>query len=117
MFQIGGVRFPVDPRDFVSQASGSNGQAACAAGNIVATDAPRSGSLFSWNLGDPFLKSNLVVFYYGNLTHPSVDPPRMGFKSLVPTDAADLLEDAVGDAQKAGGNFESERYLAPCTWS
>ncbi|EIW52125.1 acid protease [Trametes versicolor FP-101664 SS1] len=113
MFQIGGVRFPVDPRDFVSQASGSDGQAACAAGNIVATDAPRSGSLFSWNLGDPFLKSNLVVFYYGNLTHPSVDPPRMGFKSLVPTDAADLLEDAVGDAQKAGGNFESTSDAAP----
>ncbi|OJT14312.1 hypothetical protein TRAPUB_9173 [Trametes pubescens] len=114
-FQIGDARFPVDAHDIVSQASGSSasGQAACAAGNIVAMDAPRSGSLFSWNFGDPFLKSNLVVFYYGNLTHPSVDPPRMGFKSLVPTDAADLLEDAVGDAQKAGGSFESTADTVP----
>ncbi|KAI0634495.1 acid protease [Trametes polyzona] len=115
-FQIGGKLFPVDPRDFVAQgptSADATGEVVCAADNVVGTDAPRSGALFSWNLGDPFLKSNLVVFYYGNLTHPSVDPPRMGFMSLVPSNADDLLDDAVDDAQKAGGNFESTSDAAP----
>ncbi|RPD62529.1 acid protease [Lentinus tigrinus ALCF2SS1-7] len=111
-FQIGGKMFPVDPRDFVSQ--NKQGDAStCIANNIVGTDAPSSGALFSWNLGDPFLKSNMVVFYYGNLTHPSVDPPRIGFVSLVPQNADDLLDDAVDDAQGAGGNFESKADAAP----
>lgn len=106
-FQIGGKLFPVDPRDFVSQ--NKRGDATnCVASNVVSTDAPSLGALFSWNLGDPFLKSNMVVFYYGNLTHPSVDPPRIGFVSLVPQNADALLDDAVEDAQKAGGVFESE---------
>ena len=106
-FQIGGKMFPVDPRDFVSQNKQGDAKT-CIANNIVSTDAPSSGALFSWNLGDPFLKSNMVIFYYGNLTHPSVDPPRIGFVSLVPQNADDLLDDAVDDAESAGGNFECE---------
>ncbi|KAI0720597.1 aspartic peptidase domain-containing protein [Cerioporus squamosus] len=111
-FQIGGKMFPVDPRDFVSQNKQGDAKT-CIANNIVSTDAPSSGALFSWNLGDPFLKSNMVIFYYGNLTHPSVDPPRIGFVSLVPQNADDLLDDAVDDAQGAGGNFESKADAAP----
>ncbi|KAI0365408.1 acid protease [Pilatotrama ljubarskyi] len=115
-FQIGGKLFPVDPRDFVSQAVAGDA-VDCVADNVVGTDPPGSGALFSWNLGDPFLKSNAVVFYYGNLTHPSVDPPRMGFVSLVPKDADELLDDAVEDAQKDGGNFESTVDIAPTSSS
>ncbi|KAH9851796.1 acid protease [Lenzites betulinus] len=111
-FQIGGKFFPVDPRDFVSQLN-SGDATNCVASNVVSTDPPSLGALFSWNLGDPFLKSNMVVFYYGNLTHPSVDPPRMGFVSLVPQDADALLDTAVKDAQKAGGTFESTVDAAP----
>ena len=98
--------FPVDPRDFVSQKN-SGDATTCVANNIVSTDPPSSGALFSWSLGDPFMKSNTVVFYYGNLTHPSVDPPRIGFLSNVPQNASALLQDAVSDAQQDGGNFES----------
>ena len=106
-FQIGGKMFPVDPRDFTSQ-NKKGDVTTCIANNVVGTDAPASGALFSWNLGDPFLKSNMVIFYYGNLTHPSVYPPRIGFVSLVPQNADDLLDDAVDDAESAGGNFECE---------
>ena len=106
-FQIGGKMFPTDPRDFVVQ--NRRGDATtCVAANLVSTDAPSAGRLFTWNLGDPFLRSNLVVFYYGNLSHPSVDPPRIGFLSLVPENADELLDKAVEDAQNAGGNFECE---------
>ncbi|KAI0667632.1 acid protease [Trametes maxima] len=106
-FQIGGRLFPVDPRDLISQAQKGDAED-CVAGNIVATDPPALGALFSWNLGDPFLKSNMVVFYYGNLTHPSADPPRIDLLSLVPENAEMLLDDAVDDAENDGGAFESE---------
>ena len=53
-FQIGGKMFPVDPRDFISADSGDPTN--CVA-NVVASDAPKKGALFSWSLGDPFLKS------------------------------------------------------------
>ncbi|KAI0667633.1 acid protease [Trametes maxima] len=115
-FQIGGKLFPVDPRDFISQAKTGDAQN-CVADNVVTTDPPALGALFTWNLGDPFLKSNMVVFYYGNLTHPSVDPPRMGFVSLVPQNADALLDDAVEDAQNAGGVFESKLDSAPTSSS
>ncbi|KAI0754817.1 aspartic peptidase domain-containing protein [Daedaleopsis nitida] len=111
-FQIGGKMFPVDPRDFVAQ--NKKGDATtCAANNVVSTDGPATGALFSWNLGDPFLKSNLVIFYYGNISNPSVDPPRIGFLSLVPQNADDLLDQAVDDAQAAGGNFDTKQDAAP----
>ena len=107
-FQIGGKLFPVDPRDFVTQNT-VHDAATCLASSVVSTDPPSSGALFSWSLGDPFLKSNLVAFYYGNLTHPSVDPPRIGFLSLVPDDAEELLQAKVEEAQADGGMFECER--------
>jgi hypothetical protein len=47
----------------------------------------------------------LVAFYYGNLTHPSVDPPRIGFLSTVPKNASQLLSIAVESAQQ-NGKFE-----------
>ncbi|EMD40177.1 hypothetical protein CERSUDRAFT_104024 [Gelatoporia subvermispora B] len=111
-FQIGGTLFPVDPRDFVSQNDTGDAEN-CVADNLVATDPPSVGTLFSWSLGDPFLKSTMVVFYYGNLTHPSVDPPRMGFMSMVPSNASTLLQDAVDSAQEDGGVFSSTVDIAP----
>lgn len=49
---------------------------------------------------------NLVAFYYGNLTHPSVDPPRIGFLSTVPSNANDLLTEAIQEAQQNGSGLE-----------
>ncbi|TFY64841.1 hypothetical protein EVG20_g5810 [Dentipellis fragilis] len=111
-FQMGGKMFPVDPRDFVSQ-NQTNDATTCIANNIVSTDPPSAGALFSWSLGDPFMKSTLVAFYYGNLTHPSLDPPRIGFLSTVPTDAAAELDQAVDDAEANNGNFETTSQIAP----
>ncbi|KAI0059646.1 acid protease [Artomyces pyxidatus] len=111
-FQIGGKMFGVDPRDFVSQ-NQTGDATTCIANNIVETDPPSFGALFQWSLGDPFFKSNLVAFYYGNLTNPSVDPPRIGFMSMVPSNADDLLRQEVNNAQAAGGNFESTSQAAP----
>ncbi|KAF9451825.1 acid protease [Macrolepiota fuliginosa MF-IS2] len=106
-FQIGGQLFPIDPRDFVSQYK-QNDATTCVADNLVTTDAPQFGALFRWSLGDPFFKSNLIAFHYGNLTHPSVDPPRIGFLSLVPPNVGDLYQQAVNNALSDGGNFEGE---------
>lgn len=39
--------------------------------------------------------SVFVAFYYGNLTHPSQDQPRVGLLSTVPPDAAQRLQAAV----------------------
>lgn len=117
--------FPVDPRDFIGQYQ-ENDAMTCVADNLVTTDAPRFGALFRWSLGDPFFRSyvllpqfhlidpvpylflhrNLVAFHYGNLTHPSVDPPRIGFLSLVPSNANDLYQQAISEAMSNGGNFE-----------
>jgi phytepsin len=56
-FQIGGKMFPVDPRDFVQQAF--QGSVDVCTSTFAATDPPRGGTgfLYSWSLGDPFLKS------------------------------------------------------------
>ncbi|KAI0760509.1 aspartic peptidase domain-containing protein [Fomes fomentarius] len=112
-FQIGGKHFPVDPRDFVSQPTKPGNATACAATVGSTSRAPTDSALYSWILGAPFLKSNLVVFYYGNLTDPAADPPRIGFLSLVPGNAGQLLKDAVQKAQSAGGNFETTTQAAP----
>ncbi|KAF4581572.1 hypothetical protein EYR38_002901 [Pleurotus pulmonarius] len=104
-FQIGGKMFPVDPRDFIR--SNNPGDAVnCVADNLVATDPPSKSTLFRWSLGDPFMKSNLVAFHYGNLTHPSADPPRIGFLSMVPKNISEVYAAAVQDARNNGGNFE-----------
>lgn len=115
-FMIGGKMFPIDPRDFISQGPTPEtvqGALQCTADNVVATDPPNVGALFRWSLGDPFLKSNLVAFHYGNLTHPSVDPPRIGILSMVPSDANAQLESAVSAAVSNGGVFESTLQIAP----
>lgn len=103
-FQIGGKKFPVDPRDFIAPNEAADATN-CTVQNLVATDVPASGSLFSWSLGAPFFRSNLVVFYFGNLTHPSVDPPRIGFLNTVPQNADALLQQAVENAQANQGRF------------
>ncbi|KAH9969769.1 aspartic peptidase domain-containing protein [Russula dissimulans] len=111
-FQIGGKNFSVDPRDFMSQNTPGDAKT-CVASNVVGTDPPTSGALFSWSLGDPFFKSNLVAFYYGNLTNPSVDPPRIGFLSMVPNNASSIVQRIVTQAQANGGMFASTSQVAP----
>ncbi|KAJ7121273.1 aspartic peptidase domain-containing protein [Mycena crocata] len=111
-FKIGGKMFPIDPRDLIGPVSNVDAST-CVVDNLVATDAPGLGALFRWSLGDPFLKSNLAVFHYGNLTNPSLDPPRIGLLSLVPANANELLVQAVNDAVAAGGQFDSTLIVAP----
>ncbi|PIL23219.1 hypothetical protein GSI_14528 [Ganoderma sinense ZZ0214-1] len=73
-FQIGGKLFSIAPQDLVTPT-----RRGCAV-NVETIDSLSSNStLYSWRLGAPFLRSNLVAFHYGNLTHPSIEPPRMGF--------------------------------------
>lgn len=111
-FQIGGKQFPVDPRDFVNQAYTSSVDE-CKP-NLVQTDPPKVGKyLYSWSLGDPFLKSVISSFYYGNLTYPSQDPPRMGFLSTVPSDADDRMRAAVRTASHRDGTFPAVSETAP----
>ena len=54
-FQLGGVKFPVDPRDFGRQAFA--GDTHWCVPNLAPTDAPVLGDyLYSWSLGQPFLR-------------------------------------------------------------
>ncbi|THG96042.1 hypothetical protein EW026_g5721 [Hermanssonia centrifuga] len=111
-FQIGGKLFPVDPRDFIHQSFTDSVQQCTTA--LAVTDPPGDGFLYSWSLGDPFLKSALAAFHYGNLTHPSQDPPRIGLLSTIPTDAAERLRQAVSAAAEEGsGNFPATSQPAP----
>ncbi|KIJ93822.1 hypothetical protein K443DRAFT_377715 [Laccaria amethystina LaAM-08-1] len=110
-FSIGGKLFPVDPRDFIEQSF--EGNAAECTGLLQSTDSPSfRGYQFSWSLGVPFLKSVLAAFYFGNITYPSHDPPRMGFLSTVPQDAASRLVSAVAAVQ-TGDNFPYISEAAP----
>ncbi|KAG5638864.1 hypothetical protein H0H81_009417 [Sphagnurus paluster] len=111
-FQIGGKMFPVDPRDLIGPRSAGDADT-CIMDTLVSTDPPRVGSLYRWSLGDTFMKSNLIAFHYGNLTHPSVDPPRIGFLSTVPANAGALLKQAVVKAKGNGGMFEQTFVAAP----
>ncbi|KAJ3735466.1 aspartic peptidase domain-containing protein [Lentinula guzmanii] len=91
-FKIGGNLFPIDPKDLVWIDEDSEAGQHCYL-NIAPTDIPVRGKngkgggggeyLYSWSLGDPFLKSVLASFYYGHTTHPSWDPPRIGLMSTV----------------------------------
>ncbi|KAF9531489.1 aspartic peptidase domain-containing protein [Crepidotus variabilis] len=111
-FEIGGKLFSVDPRDFVSQQFKDNVDACVS--NLAPTDPPKVGNyLFSWSLGTPFLKSVVASFYYGNITYPSKDEPRMGFLSTVPDNAGDLLKAAVVTAKNGAKNFPAISQLAP----
>lgn len=55
-FEIGGKMFQVDPRDLISPES--RGSADGCVANLAVTDPPvlGQGYLYSWSLGDPFLK-------------------------------------------------------------
>ncbi|KAG6910344.1 hypothetical protein DXG01_011413 [Tephrocybe rancida] len=111
-FSIGGKLFPVDPRDFITQTYVDHVDVCNA--NLVSTDPPSEGAyLYSWSLGDPFLKSVVASYHYGNLTHPSHDPPKMGFLSTVPADAAAQLKAAVAAAKSGDGNFPAVSEDAP----
>ncbi|KAI9057701.1 acid protease [Trametes sanguinea] len=118
-FLIGGKQFPVDPRDFAHPAAVTPGtvysdEIARCTPALAATDPPGNGGFqYSWSLGDPFLKSTMVAFYYGNMTHPSQDPARIGFMSMVPSDAGSVLEQAVDAAIANGGVFLSTSEPAP----
>ncbi|THH04541.1 hypothetical protein EW145_g5443 [Phellinidium pouzarii] len=101
-FEFSGVRFAVDALDFGRQAFSDN--ADWCLPNLAPTDAPEIGGyLYSWSLGDPFLKGVLSSFYYGNITHPSMDPPRIGFLSTIPNDTAIRLAAAVHAGEDMGG--------------
>ena len=54
-FEIGGQLFPVDPRDILAPVQAGNLDVCWP--NVVSTDPPQRGFLYSWSLGDPFLKS------------------------------------------------------------
>lgn len=123
-FRIGGQLFAVDPRDLISQATPNAvglAEAACSL-NLAVTDTPVEGDgfLFTWSLGVPFLKrygkqfvrspvptipSALAAFYYGNITHPDVDRPRIGLLSTLPQNASALLSQAVDAAGTSDGNL------------
>ncbi|KAF7970144.1 hypothetical protein HWV62_24920 [Athelia sp. TMB] len=104
-FEFSGKMFPVDPRDFIQQTD-ANDDTTCTA-TLAVTDSPKVGSgyLYSWSLGDPFLKSVLTSFYYGNISYPSQDPARIGLLSTVPSDASAELASALASASANGGNL------------
>ncbi|KAJ8690018.1 hypothetical protein PTI98_012863 [Pleurotus ostreatus] len=112
-FQINGTLFPVDPRDFISSVSHDSAEKCFA--NLVETDTPVEGEnyLYSWSLGAPFLKGVMATFYYGNITYPSQDSPRIGFKSTVPPDAGDQLKSTVAEARRTGTGFAALVEPAP----
>ena len=58
-------------------------------------------------LFEPYYVSSsaLTTFYYGNLSHPSQDPPKLGFLSTVPPDASSRMQSAASAAAKANNNF------------
>ena len=51
------------------------------------------------------LCSTLATFYYGNMSYPSKDPPKLGFLSTVPSDASSRMQSAASAAAKANNNF------------
>ncbi|KAH9837973.1 acid protease [Rhodofomes roseus] len=114
-FQIGGSMFTVDPRDFAHplQDDSSSESPRCTPA-LAMTDPPgQGGFLYSWSLGDPFLKSVLVAYYYGNVTHPSQDPPKIGLLSTVPSDVASQLQQAIQAVVSSGGQFPAIAESAP----
>ncbi|KZW00274.1 acid protease [Exidia glandulosa HHB12029] len=123
-FRIGGQLFPVDPRDLVAQATpdvvGVSDADAARVGcslNLAVTDTPEEGNgfLFTWSLGVPFLKSVLAAFYYGNVTHPELDRPRIGLLSTVPQNADSRLTEAISAAGASDGNLPALSQSAPTT--
>lgn len=62
---------------------------------------------YEWSLGAPFLRSVLASFHYGNLTHPSSNPPRIGLRSTVPSDAGARMI-----ALNSGGGLQGQPQAA-----
>jgi hypothetical protein len=89
-FIISGKEFKVDPLDFIG---GQSSDQHCNSSNLIPADLPSPGALFSWIIGDVFMK-----FYYGNLTFLSVDPPCIGFYSTVPSNASEIFSSAIAAA-------------------
>lgn len=57
--------------------------------------------------------SVLVAYYYGNITNPIFDPPKVGLLSTVPADVAGQLQQAIQAVMNSGGQFPSTlRYKA-----
>jgi Eukaryotic aspartyl protease len=67
-FKIGGNLFPIDPRDFIIQSY--PGSLDWCETNLETTDPPVSPLLHSWSLGDPFMKSSVVVLRVLYLSQP-----------------------------------------------
>lgn len=102
-FQIGGKLFPVAPQDFLQVPTGN--RRGCKASVEVIDSLMSNWSLYSWRLGSAFLRSNLVAFDYGSLTHPSTEPPRVGFMSLAGVQASN-------GARWSGSGIERGWWLA-----
>ena len=58
------------------------------------------------------VNSLLAAVYYGNITYPSHDPPKMGFLSTVPQDVALQLVSTVATV-KMGNNLPCRSLLLP----
>ena len=50
----------------------------------------------------------VASYYFGNLSYPSRDQPRLGLLSTVPENAGDLLRAAVLAAKRANNNFPGD---------
>jgi hypothetical protein len=58
-----------------------------------------------------YISSTLTTYYYGNLTYPSQDPPKLGFLSTVPSDASSRMQSAASAAAKANNNFPGMFFI------
>jgi hypothetical protein len=58
-----------------------------------------------------FYSSTLTTYYYGNLSYPSQDPPKLGFLSTVPSDASGRMQSAASAAAKANNNFPGKSFF------
>ncbi|KAF8530169.1 aspartic peptidase domain-containing protein [Hysterangium stoloniferum] len=112
-FIIGGKSFPVDPRDFLGQQTSPDSPPQCTPDStLLITDPPSPGALHSWILGTVFMNT-FVAFYFGNLTNPAADPPRIGFLSTVPSNADAALLSDVQSASTAISGFIASSVSAP----
>lgn len=50
----------------------------------------------------------LVAYYYGNITSPLLDPPKVGLLSTVPADVASQLQQAIQAVLTSDGQFPSK---------
>ncbi|KAH8809518.1 aspartic peptidase domain-containing protein [Flagelloscypha sp. PMI_526] len=106
-FEIGGRMFPVDPRDFISQAF-ENQVELCTA-NLVDTDVPVLSEEGGCSIHE---KRYNILLLWKHYT-PFNGSPRMGFKSTVPLDAGERLKAAIEQTKgKRKINSECEDCLS-----